>query len=40
MFQVDGEEVEEALRACGGDSVAGVVHISPGICSLGKTTVC
>ena len=40
MFQVDGEEVEEALRASSGDSVTGVVHICPGICSLGETTVC
>ena len=40
MLQVDRKEVEETLRAGSGDSVAGVVHICPGVSTLGETTVC
>ena len=37
--EVDGKEVEKPLAASGSDGVAGVVHVGPGIGSLGQAAV-
>ena len=39
MVEVDGKEVEKPLAASGGDCVAGVVNVGPGIGSLGQAAV-
>lgn len=40
VVKVDGQEIEEPLRASSGNSVTGVVNVCPGVGTLSKTAVC
>lgn len=40
VIDVDREDLEEALFACGGDGVGGVIGVCPGVGAVGEAAVC